>query len=178
MAVKRYRQSAIGRRRGEVVGIVNHERGTTSRLVTGGNDCAEGGVGGGELTWNESLVAHLSLLATFRRRDLDLLMMLRNRAMVWCRENGVSDIDASRFLAGSVARAFMLRADEANALDALRSDVVAHAVTQSMALHSGMPFRGTMASLRFWLRGGCSLSDVFRAWQAAWWHPGLALARS
>lgn len=129
----------------------------------------------GELQWCEQLAAHLQIISLFRRRDRELLIMLRNRAVVWCREHHIPDVEANEIIAGSVVRAFAFSEQEAQAMDALRSDAVVHAIAQSGLMHSGSGFTGSRAGFYAWFRGACSMADALRAWRYHLWAPSLAI---
>jgi hypothetical protein len=67
------------------------------------------------------LVASLFTVRCFRAVGPDVLSSLRSRARLWARERGVSDLDLSFFLPGTLVLAALPQPDEVVSLGALRS---------------------------------------------------------
>lgn len=74
-------------------------------------------VDGVDHTVYPQLVARLSSLATFRTRDWQTLMVLRNRALEWGREVGVQATDLAAALASSVVLGAVVSSAEIAAVD-------------------------------------------------------------
>lgn len=73
---------------------------------------------GRDLVVDDALVEHLRAHVVFRRRDVNLLETLRNKARVWLENAGQLE-NLSRVIAGSVAVAFIPSDTEINAMDAI-----------------------------------------------------------
>jgi len=83
------------------------------------------------------LLRHLRLYSCFVKRDYGLLLTLRNRAIVWCKEHEVSDRHAEDFIPTTVAEAFKLGPSEQRALASLSSYDTKLAVESSTKLAAG-----------------------------------------
>lgn len=70
------------------------------------------------------LVAHLAVVACFRPPSPALLSSLRARARLWAREVGVSDLDLSLFLPGTLVLAMRPSSEVVMATHVLRSDAL------------------------------------------------------
>lgn len=112
---------------------------------------------------------HLVQFSCFAKRDYALLVRLRNRAVVWCKEKDLPDSAVARYLPGSVAKAFALSPSEQAALEHLRAPQVAFAIEQSARLVGGQTASGRYATLREWLRGRLSTVELTRNWRL-WLH--------
>lgn len=66
------------------------------------------------------LIAHLHTLRLFRPVSESLLSSLRARARLWAKERGISTMDLSRFMVGSLVLSSLPMPDEVVALGALR----------------------------------------------------------
>jgi len=91
--------------------------------------------------------------------------MLRNRAVVWCREHHIPDVEANEIIAGSVVRAFAFSEQEAEAMDrceAMLFGMLLHSPTSSIvgpgllaAVPGFMPGYAALArSLTHYAHGG------------------------
>jgi len=132
-------------------------------------------VGAYTLCWCPQLVAHLRVAASFRKRTSNLLLVLRNRAIAWCRDNGLDDLAAADIIAGSVAMAFPIGPREKAALLHLRSEEVRMSVEQTDRLTSGRSFWPVAASLMSWLRGRCGFFEAVDADRLWLTTPDVAL---
>jgi hypothetical protein len=99
------------------------------------------------------LLAYLVQYATFRPRTYELLGMLRNRAIAWCKEFRIASAMQFSILAPSVAMAFRILESERDALRMLRDVDVSQDIQTSVNLSQGKPFETERWSFRGMMSG-------------------------
>jgi hypothetical protein len=99
------------------------------------------------------LLAYLVQYATFRPRTYELLGMLRNRAIAWCKEYRLASAMLFSFLAPSVTMAFRILDAERDALRMLRDVNMSQDIETSLRLSQGKPFETERWSFRGVLSG-------------------------
>jgi hypothetical protein len=99
------------------------------------------------------LLARLSTYAALRPRNLELLMVLRSRALEWVKTVQLPYQDAALVLPGTIALACCLSRQEMAAVDLLGSRAVEKSVLASSSLAAGEPHLdlGVVDSTRRWL---------------------------
>lgn len=102
------------------------------------------------------LVARLSVYASYRKRDANLVSALKLRALEWCKEKGLLEWDLALSLPASVALACLRNAPELSGIDLLRSNV-------GMAAAKGEPV-GILGALAPYASQGSRLFGTKRDW--------------
>lgn len=94
--------------------------------------------GAGQVCWVcPELVASLVCSRVFRAVDAGLLQSLRSRARLWAKERGMSDLDLSFIISGSVTFAALPQRSEVASLSLLRTDAARWSVGVLGALGQG-----------------------------------------
>lgn len=130
-------------------------------IWSAGGECS-----GGTMQVMPKLVAHLRSVSTFRNRDYNLLLSLRNRAVVWCRENSLSDETMAEVMPGSVAQAFQMHDAEVCAVASLTSWAAHRAIELSRQLSTGQPLKLYPNKLWAWWRGHLGTTGLLSNWRA------------
>lgn len=100
--------------------------------------------GGEELSFCPALYADLSIRASFKPRDSELLLSLKARALTWLAKYGVDPEVAHRFFAPTIAIAWCLSVPERRALAVLgNADTAATAQIPRKVLSGGEWIRGS-----------------------------------
>jgi hypothetical protein len=116
------------------------------------------------MVYSPLLVAHLMSYSVFRERTVDVLLMLRNRAIRWLRRCKASDHDIARVLPGSVVKAFMMQQAEYTALRSLASDRHVAGSELATRLHHQQSVMNSWATIfRTWTSGLSSWTNLITA---------------
>lgn len=122
------------------------------------------GISAGELQptggrWvSPDLVGYLCRYTESRARTAEKLRVLQSRAVVWCKEHAIRDVDSALFRMNSVIVAFGLSRTEAEAFRMLRSDPGRDAVKLGNQLSLGEPLDTTRWTWRGLVTGRDSLT--------------------
>lgn len=117
------------------------------------------------------LVAYLRRFAEFRQRSVGNVRVLQARAVQWCKEHGISDVDAAIFRAPSVIQAFTLMEGELAAHQLGNSTSFANSVRVSNLLEKEVLDTATDRSVLSWLLGATPLRSLVGDIQI--YHPKL-----
>lgn len=117
------------------------------------------------------LVAYLRRFAEFRHRSVGNVRVLQARAVQWCKEHGISDVDAAIFRAPSVIQALTLMEGELAAHQLGNSTSFANSVRVSSSLEREVLDTATDRSVLSWILGESPLRSLVGDIQI--YHPKL-----
>lgn len=128
--IKRTRYSVVGETRASWF---------ANRIIypKGISNIAELGPHDGYIYHCVELTAYLKRFAEFRERSVVNTRTIQARAVMWCKEHGVQDVDAVVFRAPSVVKALLMESGELAAHDIANSASFRNAVDVSSQLRDG-----------------------------------------
>uniref|UniRef100_A0AAT9H837 Capsid protein n=1 Tax=Rhizopus microsporus ambigui-like virus 1 TaxID=3156528 RepID=A0AAT9H837_9VIRU len=106
-----------------------------------------------------ALYYHLATYALFRKRTVDLLLGLKSRGMLWCKQHNIDDVLTYEILVPAVALAMRCTSDESAAISELKSNHTLAAVKSVNPLATGELPLGSHLNIYQWMQGSITLSE-------------------